>query len=328
MQDKIQQLEVLRAGEVGSVRLIDTAQAPERPIQPQAGTLLVTGIGGGLFLGFMILLFRKMLDRGVRSVSIIERSTQTSVFAQIPVSNIESKHSHKARSSGILSHESPEEIAVESLRSLRTALEFSLIGPGGRVLGITGLTPGVGKSFVSANLAVLFAKTNKRIILIDSDLRKGKLHDTLGCHRTPGLSEILTGRVQAHDVIHPNIVHTGLSFLATGTIPPNPSELLGSPQLGSLIDTLRSSFDLIIIDTAPLLLVTDPALVLRHVDHACLVLEQGAHALPEIAEGLRLIRSRPDLSTSIALNKCIDSWGTYGRFTKYGKYNLNSKPTH
>jgi len=326
MQDKIQQLEVLRAGEVGSVRLIDTAQVPDRPIKPQQSSLLLAGVAGGAFFGFLLLLIRKILDKGVRSVSLIERVSQTSVFAQIPVSNVETKKADKLAPSRILAHESPEEIAVESLRSLRTALEFSILGPGGRVLGIAGLTPGVGKSFVAANLAVLFAKSNKRVLLIDSDLRKGLLHERFKCNRTPGLSEILVGRVDVRDVIHHNVLINGVSFLATGTIPPNPSELLGSPQLKNLISQLRSEFDLIIIDTAPLLLVTDPALVLRHVDHACLVLEQGAHAMPEIIEGLRLMRSNPGTTASIALNKCLDSWGSYGRFTKYGKYNLNSKP--
>lgn len=317
MLDKIQQLEVVRAGEVGSARILDTAVIVDTPVMPNRRRIQMLGLAAGFAVGFLLLLLRKALDKGVRDAAQIEKLTQTSVFAQVPRSDVELRNTRRKGSRTILAAAAPEELALESLRSLRTALEFSLLGQSGKILGISGLTPGVGKSFVSTNLAALFAATNRRVLLIDADLRKGRLHTCFGCERNPGLSELLRKHTALETVLKPQDQFPGLYFIPTGTLPPNPSEMLGSAQLGELLKQLSGAFDLVVIDTPPLLLVTDPALVLRHVHHATLVLEQGQHTSSEIREGVRLARVREDLNLSLVLNKCDLDSGVYG---KYGNY--------
>lgn len=324
MLDKIQQLQVVTAGEVGSARLIDLAQVPRYPIKPNRKLLFLLGVFAGFGVGFGYLFVRRSMDKGLKDVAHIERLAQTSVFAQIPTCEIELKNSRKSGVRDFLVHQTPDDLSVESLRSLRTALEFSLLAQGGKVLTVTGLIPGVGKSFVSMNLAALFSLTNRKVLLIDADLRKGRLHSHFDEARSPGLSEVLSGQTSHASALRTLPDYPNLWFLASGNVPPNPSEMLGSVQLGNLIAELRQQYDLIILDTSPILLVTDPALVLRHADHATLVLEHGHHPGSEIQEGMKLLKVRDTLSTSIVLNKCEDEIAGYGRYGKYGKYGKTS----
>ncbi len=316
MRDKIQQLEVVRAGEVGTARIIDTAQAFGNQVAPKGRRIILLGLVGGLLIGYAAALTLKLVNQGAIDASVIERITQTSVFAQIPISSMESRFKKRNRTASILAQSHPDDLAIESLRGLRTALEFSLHGESGKILAISGLTPGVGKSFVSVNLASLFASTGKRVLLIDGDLRKGRLHGYFANSRTPGLSEVLSGKLCWNDAIHPP-TSSGVSFLATGTLPPNPSEMLGSDQLSKLLSELKTSYDLVIVDTSPVLLVTDPTLIFRHSDHTTLILEQGAHSNSEIQEAVRLAKTFQATKLSFVLNKCALEFSHYG---KYGKY--------
>ncbi|HQF56867.1 MAG TPA: polysaccharide biosynthesis tyrosine autokinase, partial [Fibrobacteria bacterium] len=319
MLDKIQQLEVVRAGEVGNARILDSAQYPTGPSYPDRprGIILATLVG--FALGFGLLLLKKVFDKGVSDAARIERMSRASIFAQIPQSRLEWRQNSRMRQRALLSDLDPDDLAVEGLRNLRTALEFSLLGQGGKVLGISGLTPRVGKSFVSANLASLFAMTGKRILLIDADLRKGRLQAFFEAARAPGLSDLLSGRTTLEDSIRRVGKSAVFHFLPTGTFPSNPAEMLGSVQLGDLIQRLKRDYDLVIVDTSPALLVTDPSLVMRHVDHATLVLEQGGHSMADIQEAIRLVKVKPDLGVSLVLNKCRDQLG-FGKNSRYGRY--------
>lgn len=320
MLGKIQELEVVKAGEVGSVRIIDFARIPHKPVKPNRKLLFLLGVIGGFALGMGGLLFRRTIDVGVRDVAQLEKLTQASVFAQIPLCQSEEDAAKKGGVRGILVNILPDDLTVESLRSLRTALDFSLLGQGGNVLAITGMTPGVGKSFISVNLAALFAMAGKRVVLVDADLRKGRLHNHFGGQRAPGLSDVLAGRANLEAVTRVYDKDPNLHFIPTGKVPPNPSEMLGSHQLAETVQALRANYDLVLIDTPPVLLVTDPALVMRHVDHATLVVEYGAHGPSDIQEAIKLLRVRPDLPLSLALNKCRDEFGAYGSYGRYGKY--------
>lgn len=319
MLDKIQQLEVVRAGEVGSARIIDLAVEPNSPIKPNRMMILLMGVFGGFAVGFGFLLVRKVLDKGVRDVVVIEKLTQTSVFAQIAKSGIESKQGKKAHGRQILSEIATDDLAVESLRNLRTALEFSLLAQGGKVLGVSGLTPGVGKTFVSANLSALFAMSGKSVLLIDADFRKGRIQEFFDGQRAPGVTDLMSGRANLEQVLRKGKI-PGLTVVTTGALPPNPAEMLGSQQFGTLVQGFRQRFDLVIIDTSPVLLVTDPALVFRHCDFVALVLKQGEHHSKDIVEGIRLAKAKEDLPVCLALNQCQDGYDLSGKYRRYGKY--------
>lgn len=319
MLDKIQQLEVVRAGEVGNARILDSAQYPSGPSYPNRRNGIVLATLVGFALGFGLLLLKKVFDKGVVDASRIERQSRVSIFAQIPQSRLEWRQNSRVRQRALLSDLDPDDLAVEGLRNLRTALEFSLVGQSGKVLGISGLTPKVGKSFVSANLASLFAMTGKKILLVDADLRKGRLQAFFDTARAPGLSDLLSGRATLEDCTRRVGKSAVFHFVPTGTFPSNPAEMLGSVHFGSLIGRLKEEYDLVIVDTSPALLVTDPSLVMRHVDHATLVLEQGGHSMPDILEAIRLVKVKPDLGISLVLNKCRDQLG-FGKNSRYGRY--------
>lgn len=323
MLDKIQQLQVVRAGEVGSVRLIDLAEETSYPIKPNRKLIILVCIGFGFFVGFGILIIWKSFDRGVKDSSEIEKMTGNNVVATIPMCSLEEKGSKKSGIRDILSQYAPDDLSVESLRSLRTALEFSMLSGGGKVLAITGLVPGVGKSFVSMNLAFLFALTNRRVLLIDADLRMGRLHTYFDGNRNNGLSEILLGKLGIDNALRKINAVGNLNFVPTGSLPTNPSEMLGSTQMGEFLAEMRKQFDLIILDTSPVLLVTDPTIVLRNADHSSLVLEHGRHHREEILEGVKLLKIRESLNLSIVLNKCQNELPGYGKYGKYGTYGSN-----
>lgn len=317
MLDKVQQFEVIRAGEVGSARILDTAQISRAPVAPDRNRTLLLGILAGFVGGSLLLMLRSVLDKGLRDASQIEKCAGASIIAQIPDSRGEKRFDKPGKRS-FLAVESPNDLAIESLRSLRTAIEFTVLGQDKKILAISGLTPGVGKSFVSANLALLFASSNRKVLLVDGDLRKGVLHHFFRSERTPGFSDLLLGNTKFESIVQRHPTQPNLEFVPTGTLLAYPSELLSTKGVQEVIGRWKEAYDLIIIDTAPVLLVTDPSLIFRFTDHVALVLEQGRHDPSEIREAVR--RSKVSESTSIGLilNKCELNPIAYRRMGKYG----------
>jgi tyrosine-protein kinase Etk/Wzc len=211
------------------------------------------------------------------------------VYATVPVSRVQA---HFTRAAGpgsealpLLARTRPRDLSVESLRSLRTSLQFALADARNNVLAITGPSPGVGKSFVSANLAAVLADLGKRILLVDADMRAGWLHRYFSTGRAHGLSEVISGTVELAAAIRQTPEH-GLFFLPTGILPPNPSELLMSERFASLVARLGSEYDLVVIDTPPILAVSDGAIVGRHAGVNLVVVRAGAHPVREISLAL------------------------------------------
>lgn len=189
----------------------------------------------------------------------------------------------------LLARNAPHSMAVEGLRNVRAALHFTMLATGGKsqtpranVIAVTSPTAGAGKTFVSVNLAVLFAEAGKRVLLIDADLRRGRVASWFDQHPEPGLAEVLAGRVDLSDAVRPSIV-SGLSVLSAGTAPVNPSELLMQPAFAECLDTCASRFDLVMIDTTPVLAVADATLVANLAGSTLLVL-RAESTLPSQAE--------------------------------------------
>lgn len=292
--NKSQELDVMRAGTVGNVRLIDTADVNYfKPIKPKKIliVLIATLLGG--FLAVALVLLRKALNRGLESPEAIEQ-LGLPVYASIPYSPLQKVEEDKITrgrgrtdaGSSLLAISHPTDLAVEALRSLRTSLHFAMLeAPNNRIM-ISGPSPEVGKTFVSVNLAAVIAQTGQRVLLIDVDMRRGYLHEVLGVPAKDGLSDILSNQCTLETAIHKTGIEN-LDIISRGQIPPNPSELLMHRNLTELLSQVSERYDLVILDTPPLLAVTDAAIVGRQSGTNLIVTRYGLNPAKEIEHTIR-----------------------------------------
>ncbi|EPP4049747.1 polysaccharide biosynthesis tyrosine autokinase, partial [Acinetobacter baumannii] len=246
-----QQLRIAKAGEIGNVRIVDTAVEPVEPIKPKKLLVLILSVFVGGFIGALIALLRNMLRTGIKDSGQIENEMDLPVYATVPRSPIQEsriKILKKKKSIPILAVKNSDDIAIESLRSIRTAIHFALANAKNNIIMIAGPSPEVGKSFISTNLATIFAQGNKRVLLIDADMRRGYMHKYFDVDVKPGLSELLSGQADLQKVLHKTQV-ANLDVITRGKSPTNPSEILSSNQFKELLEQLQSQYDHIIIDT-------------------------------------------------------------------------------
>lgn len=289
-----QQLRVVKAGEIGNVRVVDYALPTLLPIKPKKSATVAVGLFLGFVLGAGIVLLRRMLFHGVDDPKAIEKDFSLPVYAMVPHSSAQPALRAAARRHEpglhVLAHLHPDDLAVESLRSLRTTLQFALADAPNHILVFTGPAPEIGKSFASQNAAFVMAQAGMRTLLVDGDMRRGKLHLSLGFHRKNGLSELLAGSVEEEACLHRPLPEVPLWFVASGVIPPNPSELLHSLRTQELLERWSREFDVVLIDAPPVLAVTDAALFASHAGATLVVLKAGAHQPGEIDAALTRLR--------------------------------------
>lgn len=261
-----QQLRIAKAGEIGNVRIVDTAVEPVEPIKPKKLLVLILSVFVGGFIGALIALLRNMLRTGIKDSGQIENEMDLPVYATVPRSPIQEsriKILKKKKSIPILAVKNSDDIAIESLRSIRTAIHFALANAKNNIIMIAGPSPEVGKLFISTNLATIFAQGNKRVLLIDADMRRGYMHKYFDVDVKPGLSELLSGQADLQKVLHKTQV-ANLDVITRGKSPTNPSEILSSNQFKELLEQLQSQYDHIIIDTPPVLAVTDGIIISQY----------------------------------------------------------------
>jgi len=255
-----QQLRLVKEGKVGSVRLVDAAIVPELPVKPQK--LLAMGIAGlaGLLLGIALAVLRNIFRPGLRTPAEVEAQLGIDVLATVPrvVPGMLSgpRPGYKGRSR-VLADFSPDAPAIESLRGLRTVLRFGMEEGGNNIVMLTGPSAGIGKTFTSVNLATIIGAADKRVLLVDADLRKGSVHQYFGIDRGKGFSELIRGRCTFNEAVRRNVL-PNVDVVTTGTLPRNPAELLLSPQAGVLLGEWAQNYDMVVLDTAPVLTLSDP----------------------------------------------------------------------
>ena len=261
-----QQLRIAKAGEIGNVRIVDTAVEPIEPIAPKKLQILILSIFLGGFLGTLLALLRNMMRSGIKDSSQIENELDLPVYATVPRSPVQESRINilkKKKNIPILAVKNSDDIAIESLRSMRTAIHFALSSARNNLITISGPAPEVGKSFISTNLATILAQSDKRVLIIDADLRRGYLHKYFNLDTQPGLTELLNGQQSLETVIRHTEV-PGLSVISRGKSPANPSELLSSNQFKNLLEQMSEKFDHVIIDTPPILAVTDGIIISQY----------------------------------------------------------------
>jgi capsular exopolysaccharide synthesis family protein len=283
--DLVEEIESQNGTKEAPVRL-DVVSGPAMTpyaVSPQKRLWVAAGFMLGLMVGVGLALLRTLLDRTVRSPDMLREATNTPVLGRIPFDS-------SSKKSPILEEGDKRWIRAEAFRQLRTNLQFVDIEKPVTVLVVTSSVAGEGKSSTSANLAATFAETGKRVLLIDADLRRPKLASMFGLEGAVGLTNVLAGQVHLHEVIQPWGGH-GLHFLASGPHPPNPSELLGSDHMVSLLAEARRSYDLVVVDTAPLLPVTDGAIAAARADGAVVVVRYGKTRTAEVERAVESLRA-------------------------------------
>ena len=285
---KTQELDIVRAGTVGNVRVIDYAEVnTSKPVKPKKALIVVMATMLGGMLAVAIVLIQKAMHKGVEDPSEIE-GLGIPVYASVPHSDYQDKltgftgrKNKTGKAKSLLALDNPADLSIEALRSLRTSLHFAMMEAKNNIIAISGPSPGVGKSFISVNLAAVLAQSGKKVLIIDADMRKGYLQTQFGLKWDDGLSDYLSGRLNLEQVTKPTKVE-GLSVVTRGQIPPNPSELLMHSNFNKLVEEVSAAYDIVIIDTPPILAVTDPAIVSAHTGTTLLVARFGQNHLREI----------------------------------------------
>jgi tyrosine-protein kinase Etk/Wzc len=330
--NRAQELRVLKAGTTGNVRIIDRAVEPIEPIAPRSSLVLAVSLALGAACGVVLTFAAAILRRGVTDPRDIE-AAGLPIYAIIPFSAWLAKRSTSRRPVGaaatmpILARDHPDEPTVEGLRSMRTNLYFaSGQSDKAQVVIISGPAPGVGKSFVSLNLGYLLGQVGQRAVVIDADLRKGRLHEFTGAGRGVGLSQLLAGHASLDDVLRP-VDGEALSLITTGTLPPNPAELLMRDAFPQVIEELRERFDVVIVDGPPILAVTDAAVICGALPDAIpfLVVRAGLHPLAEIEESARRLGGADRRIAGVIFNGLREEHVRYGG-REYAYYRYEYRP--
>lgn len=324
-----QELSIAKSSAIGNVRIVDDSITNPKPIKPKKILICIIGFILGLFFSVALIMLRFLLRRGIESPEQLEEMG-INVYASIPVSEWLLKASDKRKrknneSDKLLAVENPTDLAVEAIRSLRTSLHFAMLEAKNNVLMISGASPNAGKTFVSTNLAATISLANKSVLFIDADLRKGYVHKMLGNEGKSGLSDILSGQANVEETII-SVPDGQFDYIGRGQVPPNPAELLMHPRFEKLLAWASAKYDLVIIDTPPILAVTDAAIIGRYAGTTLLVARFESNTVKEIEVSItRFEQSGVNVKGCILNGVVKKASSYYGYGYNYYGYNYSNK---
>ncbi|KJG18222.1 polysaccharide biosynthesis tyrosine autokinase [Photobacterium angustum] len=328
--NKVQELSIVKASTVGNVRILDSAQSYSQAVKPKKALIVVLATLLGGMLSVAIALLRAAFHKGVETPDQIEE-IGLPVYASIPLSDSQTELLKKQKGKNLtveqtlLSVYNPADLSVEALRSLRTSLHFAMMEAKNNVLMVSGPSPGIGKSFVSVNLASVIAKAGQKVLIIDADMRKGRMETQLCTDNKPGLSDYLCGKQDFGNIVRETGVN-GLEFIPRGDTPPNPSELIMHPRFKALIEWAGQHYDMVIVDTPPILAVTDAAIVGAHVGTTLLVGRFEQNTVKEIEVAKQRFEQNGIEVKGFILNAIVrKASSTYGGNYGYYNYSYDSK---
>ncbi len=321
-----QELSIAKSSAIGNVRIIDEAVTEAKPVKPVKPIVLLVGIilGGMVSIGMVLL--RVVLRRGIESPEQLEE-VGLNVYASIPVSEVFAKKTVQSgwkkkkdsESQGFLAVENPADLAIEAVRGLRTSLHFAMMEARNNVLMISGASPNAGKTFVSTNLSAVIAQTGKRVLLIDTDMRKGYTHKLFNVSNDNGLSDLLSGKINIEASIK-KVPQVGFDFISRGMAPPNPAELLMHRRFGELISWASGNYDIVVLDTPPILAVTDAAIIGHYAGTTLLIARFEQNTVKELEVSFKRFEQSGVVVKGCILNgvvKKASSYYGYG-YSHYG----------
>ncbi|HHF8410593.1 TPA: polysaccharide biosynthesis tyrosine autokinase [Escherichia coli] len=321
-----QELNISKSSAIGNVRIIDNAVTQPKPVKPKKVITLLASIILGLFVAVGVVLLRVFLRRGIETPEQLEE-LGINVYASIPVSETfslkkmvkKSKKNSYSDAEIFLALENPADLAIEAIRGLRTSLHFAMMEARNNILMISSASPNAGKTFVSTNLAAVISQTGKKVLLIDTDMRKVYTHKLFNVNNDHGLSDFLSGKNDINKTIK-TIDVAGFDFIPRGIVPPNPAELLMHKRFGELLKWANENYDLVILDTPPILAVTDAAIIGNYSGTTLLVARFELNSPKEIEVSIKRFEQSGVHIKGCILNGMIkkaSSYYSYG-YSHYG----------
>lgn len=318
-----QELNIAKSSAIGNVRIIDNAVTKPKPVKPKKELIVLIGIliGGVFSLG--VVLLQVFLRRGIETPEQLEE-LGINVYASVPVSEVfltkgggqRINKKIKDENFGFLAVDNPADLAIESIRGLRTSLHFAMMEARNNILMISGASPNAGKTFISSNLSAVIAQTGKKVLFIDADMRKGYTHKIFNTSNDNGLSDILSGKINEEKSLK-RIESAGFDFISRGMTPPNPAELLMHKRFDNLLKWATEQYDLIIIDTPPILAVTDAAIIGNYVGTTLLVSRFELNTAKEIEVSIKRFEQ-----SGVPVKGCILN-GVVKKASSYYSYGYN-----
>ncbi|WP_208950334.1 polysaccharide biosynthesis tyrosine autokinase [Rahnella sp. ChDrAdgB13] len=318
-----QELSIAESSAIGNVRIIDSAMTEPKPIKPRKLLVIFIGIVLGGIFSLSIVLLRIFLHRGIESPEQLEE-LGINVYASVPLSewivkeSISKKGKNQKNKNNLLflAQENPADLAMEAIRGLRTSLHFAMMEAKNNVLMISSASPNAGKTFISSNMAALLAMGNQRVLFIDADLRKGYVHKLFKGSLEHGLSDILAGKSTIEQGVK-TLPSVGFDYITRGKVPPNPVELLMHSRFNKLIEWAAENYNIVVIDTAPILAVTDAAVIGRYAGTSLLVARFEVNTPKEMEVSIRRLAQ-----SGVEIKGCILN-GVVKKASNYYGYGYN-----
>ncbi|RJP68296.1 MAG: polysaccharide biosynthesis tyrosine autokinase [Ignavibacteriales bacterium] len=316
VEEKYQEAIINEQSQPGNVLIIDYARIPYKPAKPNRMLIVIVGFIFGLGMGLGYAFIKNYFDNTIKTPDDIE-NRNINVLAWIPT--IEGLGQNGNSDYEFIVAKKPDSIPSEAYRALRTRVQFSKLEKDAiKSVLITSSTPQEGKTITAVNLAGSFAQANKKTLLLDCDLRKPRLHAVFKNNRYPGFTDYFFGQATYSEIIRPSGTNN-LYIITAGTIPPNPSELLGSHQMLEFMEKLRREFDIIIIDSAPVIAVTDSEIISRIVDATILVVSSNITEVDVMEKSVNLLKHEQKTFIGVLLNN-FTFRSSYGSYYKYYYY--------
>ena len=318
---KLNEATITQASTISSIQVVDPAIVPEKPVKPQKKRNILLAVVVGLMSGVGFAFFFDYLDNSIKTPRDVEERLGLPVFGHIPfVQSEEPKQSLSGSrtNTGLITLDSTKSITAESFRSLRTNLQFAVLEKRGRMFHFTSPMQNEGKTTITANLGITLALMGSRTLIIDLDLRKPRMHRIFDINREPGITHLLAGKSDFKEILKP-VATEHLYVIPAGIIPPNPSELLSQQDLSDFLDKIRNEFDYILIDSPPVLPVTDSLLLGRLADASFIVIKLGETSFPAVEQAIKQLRGVNVNVAGAIINKVKLSSG-YGYYHNYYHY--------
>ena len=329
LKEKYEEVRIKEAGQIGNVRIIDKAVAPESPIKPKKKLNVLLGAFLGLLLGGGIAVLLESLDASLKSIEDVE-ALGVPVLGHIPKIKETQKHRGRIKSESgmnreavrvaahLLTHFAPKSPVSEAYRTLRTNIQFSNLDNPPQTILITSPGPGEGKSTTVANLAITFSQMETKTLLMDTDFRRPVLHSIFGMEKEPGVTNYLAGKISLEGILRKTPVEN-LDVITCGVIPPNPSELLASEKMKEFVAQLKNKYQMILFDSPPVIAVTDAVVLSLLLDGVVLVICAGQTSQQGLVRAKTLLENVNAKVMGGVLNK-IEAKSTYGSYHYYYYY--------